>query len=44
MTTTTEDRSDSSEKFGECVKKIVPLLVPEEDVAGMQERRKASGS
>jgi hypothetical protein len=40
MTTTTEDRSDSSEKFREFVKKMAPLLVPENDVADMQERRK----
>jgi hypothetical protein len=37
--TATEDRKDSSKKFREFVKKMVPLLVSEDDVAGMQERR-----
>jgi hypothetical protein len=36
----TEDRSDSSEKFREFVKKTARLLVPEDDVEDMRERRK----
>ena len=36
----TEDRSDSSEKFREFVKKMARLLVPEDDAEGMHERRK----
>ena len=36
----TEDRSDPSDKFGEFVKKMARLLVPEDDVEGMCERRK----
>jgi hypothetical protein len=36
----TQDRSDSSDKFGEFVKKMARLLVPEDDVEEMCERRK----
>jgi hypothetical protein len=36
----TEDRSDSSDKFREFVKKMARLLVPEDDVEEMCERRK----
>ena len=36
----TEDRSDSSEKFRELVEKMARLLVPEDDVEDMRERRK----
>jgi hypothetical protein len=36
----TEDRSDSSDKFREFVKKTARLLVPEDDVEEMWERRK----
>ena len=36
----TEDGSNSSEKFREFVKKTARLLVPEDDVEDMRERRK----
>ena len=36
----TEDRSDSSENFREFVKKMARLLVPEDDIEDMHERRK----
>ena len=36
----TEDRSDSSDKFREFVKKTARLLVPEDDVEDIRERRK----
>ena len=36
----TDDRSDSSDKFREFVKKTARLLVPEDDVEDMRERRK----
>jgi hypothetical protein len=36
----TRDRSDSSDKFREFVKKMARLLVPEDDVEEMCERRK----
>ena len=35
----TEDRSDSSDKFKELVEKMARLLVPEDDVEDMRERR-----
>jgi hypothetical protein len=36
----TEDRWDSSDKFREFVNKVARLLVPEDDVEDMRERRK----
>jgi hypothetical protein len=36
----TEDRSDSSDKFREFVKKMARLLVPEDGVEEMRERRR----
>jgi len=36
----TEDRSDSSDKFREFVKKMARFLVPEDDVEDMRERRR----
>ena len=36
----TEDRSDSSDKFREFVKKVAGLRVPEDDLEEMRERRK----
>jgi hypothetical protein len=36
----TEDRSDSSDKFREFVKKMARLLVPEDDVEEVCERRR----
>jgi hypothetical protein len=36
----TEDRSDSSEKFREFIKKMAGLIVPEDDVEDMRGRRK----
>ena len=36
----TQDRSDSSDKFGEFVKKMARLLVSEDGVEEMRERRK----
>jgi hypothetical protein len=36
----TDDRSDSSDKFREFIKKMARLLVPEDDVEDMCERRR----
>ena len=36
----TKDRSNASDKFREFVKKMARLLVPEDDVEDMHERRK----
>ena len=36
----TEDRSEPPDKFGEFVKKMARLLVPEDDVEEMRKRRK----
>jgi hypothetical protein len=36
----TEDRSEPPDKFGEFVKKMARLLVPEDDVEDMRKRRK----
>ena len=36
----TEDRSESTDKFREFVKRMAHLLVPDDDVEDMRERRK----